>query len=101
MYICPKTTIASNLPQEVVKDQYNPILRQLAEEFIDVSLLTNGTITVSLIDGDLKLWEVKFETRDGKSSVCLKLEHLGCEIEIVQSSLDELELKLVENVRDF
>ena len=96
MYICPRTTIESNLPHEVVQDQENPILRQLTEEFIDVSLLTNGTITVWLIDGDLKLWEIKLETRDGKSSVCLNLEHLGCEIEIVQSSSDELVLRLVE-----
>ena len=87
-----------NLPRAVLKDEENPILRQLAEEFVDISFLTNKTITVSLIHGDLKLWEVEFETCDNKSSIRLNLGHLGCEIEMVQSSSDELELKLFEMV---
>ena len=85
---CPRSTIAINLPHKVVQDQDNQILRKLAEEFIAVSLLTNRTITVSLIDGDMN-----FEPRDDKSSVRLNLEHLGCEIDMVRSS--SVELKLV------
>ena len=68
-----------------------PRSHKMTYDDIDV---TKGSITVALIDGNLKLREEKCETCDEK--VHFHLEHLGCEIEMVQSISGELELKLVQ-----
>ena len=71
-------------------------MKQLAEDFIDVSLLTNKSINVTLIEGKLKMWKVTFTNYAASSSVYLNLECWGSGVEAVQSTSPELEIKLFE-----
>ena len=51
--------------------QENLYQKEIAEEFLDISMLTNKTINVALIDSNLEHWKLTFENGEIKSSVQL------------------------------
>ena len=82
-----------NLPSQVLDSQFG-YHKQLAEEYLDVNLLTNQNIQANLVNGVLDEWIITFQSDSFKSFVQLDLRKNGQSIKLVDSDSSRLKAKL-------
>lgn len=85
--------IKHNLPREIVEINTG-FKKQLAEDYLDINLLTKKGIQAELLDGKLEHWKIDFSLHSSKSSLTVILKETRQYLETVQSNSMDQQRKL-------
>ena len=86
----------SSLPYAVISKSADQYHKELSEDFIDTSLLTNKNISVRLVNGNLEHWIVTFQIAGIRSRIHLNLAVNNNQVTMIESMSKDLEFKLFE-----